>query len=346
VSLSRECEAVIALADQFDREEGVMRASIERHVSRIVVAVAVCLTLAGFAPPAFAELFDGMVVFGDSLSDPGNHFVAYETTLQPPFAPLPDYPYAIGGHHFSNGRTWIEQLSHALGMPTSGKPALRAPGVFTNYAVGRARARTGAAAFPHFDLSTQVQTFLADTGGAARVDALYVIWIGANDLDDALIEAQTNPARAGEIIQAAVTTVAGNVYALWTAGARRFMILNLPDPALAPFVRALGPGVQAAATQVGAIYNAALTQALSQVSVLPGLQLIPFDVKAVFDEIVATEDGGRMNVMEPCLTFGVVRHATCAHPAHYLFWDGAHPTRAGHHLIAEAVLRALDPDGE
>jgi phospholipase/lecithinase/hemolysin len=316
---------------------------LSRRISRIL-AVTVCLLLVSAA--GAAESFDRMVIFGDSLSDPGNHFVAFGIATQPPFAPLPDFPYAIGGHHFSNGPTWAEQLSRALGMPTSGKPALRAPGVFTNYAVGRARARAGAAEFPQFDLSTQVQRFLGDVRGHAPSNALYVIWIGANDLDDALIAGQTNPVVAGEIIEAAVTTLAGNVYALWAAGARSFMVLNLPDPALAPFVRALGPAVQAAATQVGAIYNDALDAALAQVSGLPGLRLVRFDVKRVFDQIVATHSDDQLrNVTEPCLSFGVVVHAVCEHPNHYLFWDAAHPTKAGHRLIAEAALRLFE-DGE
>ena len=116
-----------------------MRAEPSRRISRIVLAIAMCLVLVSTA--GAAETFDRMVIFGDSLTDPGNHFVAFGITSQPPYAPLPDFPYAIGGHHFSNGPTWAEQLTRALGMPTSGKPALHAPGVFTNYAVGRARAR-------------------------------------------------------------------------------------------------------------------------------------------------------------------------------------------------------------
>lgn len=28
------------------------------------------------------------MIFGDSLSDPGNHFVAFGITAQPPFAPM------------------------------------------------------------------------------------------------------------------------------------------------------------------------------------------------------------------------------------------------------------------
>ena len=296
---------------------------------------------------AFAESFDQMVVFGDSLSDPGNHFAAFGVASHAPFAPLPDFPYDIGGHHFSNGPTWVEQLSRALETPRGGKPALRAPGVFTNYAVGRARARGGAPEFPYFDLGTQVHQFLVDFRGQAPSDALYVIWIGANDLNDALTAGLTDPARAADIIRAAVTTQAGSVYALWAAGARNFMIVNLPDPALAPFVRALPLPLQAAATQVGMLYNAALDEALAQVAPLPGLQLIRFDVKAVFDRIVAAHgEDGVVNVTEPCLTFGVVDHAVCKHPKRYLFWDGAHPTKAGHRLIAEAALELFAGEEE
>src|SRR3989442_7005067 len=116
-------------------------------------------------PPAFASDFAQIIFFGDSLSDPGNHFIAFGTTAHQPFAPIPDDSYAIGGHHFSNGATWAEQLAQALHIPRSGSPALRAPGVFTNYAVGRARARPDAPVFRFYDLSTQVGLFLSDFGG-------------------------------------------------------------------------------------------------------------------------------------------------------------------------------------
>ena len=84
------------------------------------------------------------VVFGDSLSDPGNAFVLLRDVEVPPFDSLiPDAPYARGALHFSNGPTWVEQLSlldHAL--PSAG-PALFIPLLFSNYAVGGARARHG-----------------------------------------------------------------------------------------------------------------------------------------------------------------------------------------------------------
>ncbi len=101
---------------------------------RVLIPLAVLFFL--FAPSASAGDFPRVVVFGDSLSDPDNHFIAFGTTSLQPFAPIPDASYAIGGHHFSDGATWAEQLTQNLQLPTSGSPALRAPGVFTNYAVG------------------------------------------------------------------------------------------------------------------------------------------------------------------------------------------------------------------
>src|SRR5688572_10409180 len=77
-----------------------------------------------FAPasPALAGPPNRFVVFGDSLSDPGNAFLLSRNLEVPPFDSLiPDAPYARGALHFSNGPTWIEQLSlldHAL--PSAG----------------------------------------------------------------------------------------------------------------------------------------------------------------------------------------------------------------------------------
>jgi len=59
--------------------------------------------------------FDETFTFGDSLSDAGNFFFETGDTVRAPFEPVPGAPYAIGGHHFSNGRTWIEQLTTWLG---------------------------------------------------------------------------------------------------------------------------------------------------------------------------------------------------------------------------------------
>ena len=59
--------------------------------------------------------------------------------------------------------------------------------------------------------------------------------------------------------------------------------------------------------------------------------------------LVNPEDFGLTNVEDSCLAFGVVPGAVCERPDRYLFWDGEHPTRAGHRIIANAAFHALVP---
>jgi len=303
-----------------------------------------CLLALGALPAAArADESRGLVFFGDSLTDPGNHYIAFGEVSRPPYQPVAIFPYAMGGHHFSNGPTWAEDLTDELDTPVSGKPALREPGVFTNYAVGRARARPGAPVFPDFDLGTQVGAFLTDFGGHAAANRTYVIWIGANDLDDAIEALQVDQTGATSIgiIQQAIGATAESVQMLWAAGARDFLVINLADPALTPYVRSLGPVAQGASTQLATAYNGALAQALAALGALPQIQIRQFDINAFLHTVVSSPGRyGLRDVENACLRFGVATNAVCADPNHYLFWDGIHPTRAGHLIISFALLKS------
>ena len=308
------------------------------------LTVALCLVVLGALPAAArAEDSKRFVFFGDSLTDPGNHYIAFGQVTRPPYPPVPIYPYALGGHHFSNGPTWAEDLTDELDSPVSGKPALREPGVFTNYAVGRARARPGAPVFPDFDLGTQATAFVSDFGGHAPGDRTYVIWIGSNDLFDALEALQVDPSGATSvgIIQQAIGATAESMQMLWAAGAREFLVLNLADPALTPYVRSLGPAAEGASTQLTAAYNGALAQMLAALGALPQVQIRQFDVNTFLHAVVSSPAHyGLRDVQDACLTFGVTTNAVCADPDRYLFWDGIHPTRAAHLLISFALIRS------
>ena len=68
------------------------------------LSAALCLLLlSGVPAAALADGSRGFVFFGDSLTDPGNHYVAFGEVTVPPYQPVPIFPYALGGHHFSNG---------------------------------------------------------------------------------------------------------------------------------------------------------------------------------------------------------------------------------------------------
>jgi len=308
--------------------------SILRKISvGFLFAFAASLALAG-GPQRF-------VVFGDSLSDPGNAFVLLRDVEIPPFDSLiPDAPYARGALHFSNGPTWVEQLSvreHAL--PSAG-PALFIPRLFSNYAVGGARARHEGL----FDLSTQVGLFVNDFRGHGPSGALYIVFVGGNDLRDALGALVQDPTFATSltIVGAALAAIRSNLLTLQSTGARRFLVPNAPDISLAPAVRLLGSDAQGAARFLASQFNIGLEgilQGLEQ----GGAHVTRLDVFGILNQIVATPGAfGLTNVTQPCIVVGVRLHAFCATPGKFLFWDGIHPTVAGHRILAERASAALD----
>lgn len=314
-----------------------------KHLA-IVTALAMCAVLVSPVAELSATHSLRLVFFGDSLSDSGNHFLAFHEVSTRPFEMVPDAPYAVGGLHFTNGPTWAEQLSYTLHTPTSGLPSLLASRVFTNYAVGRARARAAAPTFPYFDLATQIARYRSDFAAGAPENAVYVVWIGSNDVSDALTASATDPTGATSmaILQSALGAVGAGMHGLWQAGARDFLVVNLPNFASTPAVRAAGPQAQAAATIFSNAYNAGLAQVVGSVSGLPGIHIRGLDAYALLSNIVENpETFGLANAEASCLTFGVVQNPFCRRPNDYLFWDGIHPTKAGHSVVAAAAAQVL-----
>jgi len=292
------------------------------------------------ATVAAANDYRRVVAFGDSLSDPGNAFVLTMNVSLPPFQLIPDAPYARGGMHFSNGKTWVEQLAAELDVARSAGPALRKPVVFSNYAVGGARARPEGV----FDLTTQVNLFLRDFSGAAPANALYVVYAGSNDVRDALAALATDPSGGTSIamLGGALAAVQDNLLRLQAAGARHFLVPNAPDLSLVPAVRLLGPDAQAAARSLAASYNASLSGLLNGLEAASGLPIARLDIFSLLDQVVATPKAfGLSNVQQPCIVPGTTVHPYCTNPDQYLFWDGIHPTRVGHGIIAERAEVAL-----
>jgi phospholipase/lecithinase/hemolysin len=312
-----------------------MRSDLRRLLGVILVA------LTALVPAAWGAGPNRFVVFGDSLSDPGNAFVLLGTSATPPFESLiPDAPYARGGMHFSNGPTWIEQLAVLDHAQASAGPAFRLPGVFFNYAVGGARARLPG----DTDVGAQVGRFLQDVGGQAPAGALYVLWAGGDDLRDALTALSTDPtgATSAVIVQQAVSSIASDIVSLYNAGARSFLVPNAPDVGLAPAVRLAGPAAQGAASFLSSQFNAGLEQALVGLESGLGIQIARVDVFGLLHEIVAAPSAlGLTDAETPCIALNTTVHPFCARADQFLFWDGIHPTAAGHRILAQRANAAL-----
>ncbi len=291
---------------------------------------------------------DGLVVFGDSLSDPGNAYLLLGTALTPPYATLdallvPDAPYAIGGHHFSNGATWIEQFARSLELQADAGPAFSGRPGRSNYAVGGARARNSGSGV---DLTDQVNLYLARVSGQADSERLYVIEFGGNDVRDAIAALALDPTggASADIVGAALQAVADNLLSLYASGARSFLVSNSPDLSLTPAIRTLDrlqPGSGMAAAIISAQYNAGLAGLIAQLGLqLPDASLQQLDIYRLLGDVASDPQKYRMaNTTEAC----VMNQPpfSCAHPDRYLFWDGIHPTRAGHGLFADLASETL-----
>lgn len=327
--------------------------------SRIVHALAclaAALALVVPAGPALARAsgIDRLVVFGGSLSDSGNAFVWLSAPLNqacgtrlsvPPYDTLddllvPDGPYARGGHHFTNGATWAEDLARALALGGNARPALRHEGGnASNYAVGGARAVD----YPcRFNLPDQVAAYLATTPQASP-QTLFTLEIGGNDVRDALVAAASGQDPT-PLIQNALASIANGIAALYAHGARRFLLLNVPNLALAPSVRLLDqqvPGAAALASQLTLAFNAGLAGVVQYANGLGGADARVLDLYALLESIVADPGAyGFTNVTDACITPNQPPFH-CAHPDSYVFWDGIHPTRAVHELMARQALAVI-----
>jgi phospholipase/lecithinase/hemolysin len=326
-----------------------------RNWGALLPSTAIVTTL--IATPAAAQPADveRLVAFGASLTDTGNAFewlsdpanrICGERTVVPPYDTLEDLvppgPYARGGHHFTNGATWIEVLARELALAGNARPAFRSESPkATNYAVGGARAVAG---FPcRFNLPDQVNTYLSDFA-ATPAGTVVAIEIGGNDVQDALMAAALFGQNPAPYIQNAIGSLADNITRLYAHGARRFLLLNVPDVGQIPAVRALNstlPGIATVANTISQAYNAALLGAVQQLSGLPAIDIRVVDVYTLLNTVLAHPAAyGFDNVTEACVIPNQPPF-TCSRPDRYVFWDGIHPTRALHAIVAEQALAVL-----
>ena len=318
-----------------------------RFATLLACTAALSLATAGISGQQAAP-YSAIVVFGTSLSDSGNAFALRGGTNTPPdyqLDPLliPGVPFARGGHHFSNGATWVEQFARSLRLAGSVRPAFGSDSPnATNYAVGAARAYDDGR---NFNLSNQVEAFLADHAGGVPQNALYVIEMGGNDIRDAMVAYQTGgPAAAQAILQKAIASIANNIQVLYQTGARHFLVWLPPNVGLTPAIRMLdqmSPGAAQLATGLSQMFNAGLSGVLTQLSALPGIGIARLDAYKLLNDIVADPQAyGLTNTRQACV-MPADEPFFCQAPDEYLFWDGIHPTRAAHTIVAQTAASVL-----
>jgi phospholipase/lecithinase/hemolysin len=301
-----------------------------------IVALLALLPLA--TGMAFADNeygYSRMFVFGASYLDSGNNFAVTGETAHPPFDPTSLASYGIGGHHYTNGRTWVEVMAQDMDLTEWAKPAYRDP-AYGNYAYGYVSARdveypTGPG------LGDQVQAWI-DNGyctGTEMTDTLFVLDTTYEDILD--IFTGGDPM---EILSGMLDSLATNIGILHGCGAHNLLVANTPPWGVTP---GIPEELQATVTGLAWQYNVYVQDILNFYAGEPfNMNTSNFDLFAFTTEMMATPGAfGFTNVTDPCVTYGVLKDAFCDNRDEYFFWDAIHPSKKTHALIAEAALGQL-----
>jgi outer membrane lipase/esterase len=233
-----------------------------RHRFRLLLAPFLAVAMLTATEAVARQVFDRIVVIGDSLSDMGN------------------------AGRFSNGPVWVEGLADRLGLPL--EPA-RAGG--TNYAIGGARLdpRSGPDS-----LRSQTDQLLRSSRYDGRT--LFVVFGGANDLLGIIGRPD-----AREKVEAAVAALHSIVADLVARGATDLLVPNLPDLGMAPAVRAYGRPAMMEAERWTTQFNAAADRVLQDVQSDRPFNLIRLDIHAMGERAMADPAAfGFTDVMRPC----------------------------------------------
>ena len=183
-----------------------------------------------------------LVVFGDSLSDAGR--------IKHRLQVFPGKPYWLG--RFSNGPVWPDYLEQVSSLAVLNR-AYGGASINPPHDIDEAGligfVKDEGRFFVSGNLSDQIDLYLQDQANPGRIDSpdntAYLIWAGANDYISkepisGLITTFLNRPRGEQGYQSVaddtIVGIAEQVRTLYGAGARRFLLLNLPDLGLSPIV--------------------------------------------------------------------------------------------------------------
>ena len=340
------------------------------RLSRGAAALALSFTALG----AYAGPYSNMYVFGDSLSDSGNDlqlFAAPDPAKSLQAADLPASSYYTDGTNtgrFTNGLNYADRLADSFGLTlTPSTPPIGG----NNYAHGGARSeymRPELAAYGALSFNDQINAYkntLISSGTLADPNALYVLWIGANDMSDALGRSLALGGDPTPVIDEITQTVGDIVTAFVTLqafGAKNFVIGNSPDLSLTPLAHGTAAMVEAvygipAAGVLQSFQNASIGFNMTLSATLPSYtapttSVTYFDAFALQTAMTNNPAAyGLTNVSDACYDGPVEgipganpADHLCAKPSEYLYFDSEHPTAVLHDWAARTIYTQLVPE--
>ena len=299
----------------------------------------------GFSLPTYSAIY----AFGDSLSDAGNVSVASSLTgsATPPSPPYFSQSYGpISASTFSNGQTWVQNLSISLGLGTLAPSfASGSDFAFGGAETGSTPQNAGSPGLQAISLPAQLTAF--QTRFATPSDnALYTVSAGSNDLLDILNATGLTAQQQIADVNAAVGNEISFIRQLVGEGARDIVVLNVPDLGKTPGITSRPAAAVSQASLLSSVYNASL---VTQLAPIADARIRVVDAYGLLDDATANPAAyGLTNVTTPVWSgnytsgsSGSLAETNLALQNQYLFWDQLHPTETGHQTLANEAVRQL-----
>ena len=260
-----------------------------------------------------------IVSFGDSLSDTGNMHNASQWQL-------PGSSWFLG--RFSNGPTWIEHLAARTGL------------TLNNWAIGGAQTRDAQLGLIH-GVDKQIDGFFKYMAHAKGYDPSRTLFTFLASGNDFVNDTKTAPQ--------IVALQEASLRKLIDKGARKILIVNLPDVSVAPVFKYRPADVH---TVVGKVehYNHQIGLIAERLSATTGAEIRVVNARAAFDEIIRQPQRfGFVNTTDSCLqidgpsSLNYIKKQKLrpgCDPSAYVFWDTLHPTTRTHELMAGWAIEA------
>lgn len=334
-------------------------------------AATLCLGLPTTASAIPFNSIGNMYFFGDSLTDSGFNDI-WTVPVPRPVGKAPTFT-TFGGY------TWAQYISHDIKgtvlpiypgpVPAdtitnnafyAGNPV---PGFVTgtlggfNYAAGGSTTNSiGVIETWAPSLNQQVNFYLANAESRLDPNAVYFIWSGANDFLALVLNAPPLPTQVQLLATAntAAINIANAVSALAARGAKRFVVLSLPNLGMTPLANDLAQqsGMATLPANLKTItftFNSMLNQQLGKVISKYKVNVLYEDVYTLINNVIlATQQGlpyvvgGQVfkfvNYTTPaCAGVPTAIYCPSTAPTNYIYADSLHPTDMAHRLLSVQV---------
>jgi hypothetical protein len=318
-------------------------------------------------------LAPALIVFGDSIVDPGNNN-DIQTIIK---ANFPPYGHDFQNHRptgrFCNGRIPTDFIASRLGIKDLLPPYLSPQPLDKHDLVTGVSFASGGTGFDPLtpqlasvislpDQLTMFHDYLAkvrDAAGDARASdilsrGIFAICAGSDDVANTYftMRARSNYDHAS-YAQLLVQHAAAFVEDLIRAGARRVAFIGIPPIGCVPSQRTMSGGIDRECSQghneVAVAYNAGMVQQLAALRAkYPGTLLVFMDIYGfLYDMMMHPRSYGFTESTRGCCGTGLlevsvlcngVTSAVCQDVGDYLFWDSYHPTEKAYKVLADYVF--------